>query len=465
MVKKNESARTAGRIWRPEHLEQLPQLAWMRPEQRLAMRAAAAVLPFAVNDYVLDELIDWSNVPDDPLFQLVFPQPEMLAREDFEHMFGLLLRGTPKAQIEASARAIQLRMNPHPAGQKDLNVPWFRGERLQGVQHKYFDTVLFFPARGQTCLSYCSYCFRWPQFVGLTDMKFAAREAGPLVEYLREHRRVENVLVTGGDPLVMRTELLERYLEPLLGPGLEHVNTIRLGTKALAFSPQRFLSDPDADALLRLFERIVAAGKHVAVMAHYTHPRELETESAREALRRVVATGAVVRCQGPLVRHINDEPVLWTRLWTEQVKLGAVPYYMFVERDTGPRNYFEVPLGRASDIFRQAFSNVAGLARTVRGPSMSATPGKVVIDGVTSIGSERVFAMRFLRARDTSWVGRPFFARYDPEASWLDQLQPAFGEREFFFEQGLRRMTEAAALRESYRPRSSMLPIGEAGGA
>lgn len=463
MIKSNFPARPAARIWRQQQLEQIPQLAWMRPEQRLAMRAVSAVLPFAVSDYVLDELIDWHNVPDDPLFQLVFPQPEMLEPQDFQRIFGLFHAGAPRESIEAAAREIQLRMNPHPAGQKVLNVPSFRGEPLAGVQHKYFDTVLFFPARGQTCLSYCTYCFRWPQFVGLEEQKFAARESETLSAYLVEQRRVENVLFTGGDPLVMQARLLERYVEPLLRPELEHVSSLRFGTKALAFDPYRFLDRPDSDELLRLFERIVAAGKHLAIMAHCTHPRELETEAARNALRRVIATGAVVRCQAPLVRHINDEATLWARMWSEQVKLGAVPYYMFVERDTGPRAYFEVPLGRASDIFRQAVSSVCGLARTVRGPSMSATPGKVIVDGVTSIGSERVFALRFLRARDTSWVGRPFFARYDADATWLDQLRPAFGEREFFFEPGLRRMVEAQRTRESYRERSSMLPVTDAG--
>ena len=118
--------------------------------------------------------------------------------------------------------------------------------------------------------------------------------------------------------------------------------------------------------------------------------------------------------------------------------MGAVPYYMFVERDTGPRHYFEVPLARAARIFDDAYSRVSGLARTVRGPSMSATPGKVVVDGVTTIHGEKVFALRFLQARDRDWVRRPFYARYDPDAAWLDQLRPAFGEREFFFEAGQR---------------------------
>ena len=113
---------------------------------------------------------------------------------------------------------------------------------------------------------------------------------------------------------------------------------------------------------------------------------------------------------------------------------GCVPYYMFVERDTGRKDYFEVPLARAHDIFRDAYRQVSGLARTVRGPSMSATPGKVVMLGTQQIGDEKVFILSFLRGRQREWVGRPFFAKFDPRATWLDQLRPAFGERRFFFE-------------------------------
>nr|WP_255216860.1 hypothetical protein [Pseudenhygromyxa sp. WMMC2535] len=117
------------------------------------------------------------------------------------------------------------------------------------------------------------------------------------------------------------------------------------------------------------------------------------------------------------------------------MSLGCVPYYMFIERDTGPKGYFEVPLVRAWEIFRDAYSQVSGLARTVRGPSMSAFPGKVAIDGVTEVAGEKVFALQFLQARDPSWVRRPFFAAYDPEASWLGDLRPAFGRERFFFEE------------------------------
>jgi KamA family protein len=445
------------RLFRAEHLDKLPQLAVLPREELTAMRAVAHVLPFAVNAYVVDELIDWSSVPDDPLFQLTFPQREMLAPEDFDRMYALVESGAPRDEIQAAAREIQRGLNPHPAGQASLNVPTLDGRPLRGVQHKYRETALFFPSRGQTCLSYCTYCFRWPQFVGLADQKFAASESTELIEYMRRRSGITDVLVTGGDPLVMRTSLLRAYLEPLLAAKLPDLRTIRIGTKAPAFWPQRFVTDPDADDLLRLFERIVASGLHLAVMAHYSHPRELETEVARTALKRILATGAVVRCQSPLIRRVNDSARTWARMWRRQVQLGAVPYYMFVERDTGARSYFEVPLERAWHVFRDASSSVSGLARTARGPSMSATPGKVVIDGVTSVGHERVFALRLLQAREPGWVGRPFFARFDPSATWFDQLRPALGSEEFFFEPDLRRIEENARWREMLRPRSSML--------
>jgi hypothetical protein len=111
---------------------------------------------------------------------------------------------------------------------------------------------------------------------------------------------------------------------------------------------------------------------------------------------------------------------------------------MFIERDTGPKNYFEVPLARANDIFREAYRRVSGLARTVRGPSMSATPGKVKVSGVAEVQGAKVFVLVFEQGRDPAWVGRPFFARYDPEATWLDELRPALGEKRFFFESSLR---------------------------
>src|SRR6201993_704674 len=214
-----------------------------------------------------------------------------------------------------------------------------------------------------------------------------------VTEYLRSHPQVTSVLITGGDPMIMGAAVLRRYVEPLLGPGLEHLESIRIGTKSLSYWPQRFVTDPDADDTLRLFGEVIASGRNLAVMAHFSHPRELEPPVLAEAVRRIRDTGAVIRTQAPLIRSINDDPAAWREMWRAQGRGGMIPYYMFVERDTGPQNYFAVPLARGYQVFRDAYRSVSGLARTVRGPSMSATPGKVCIDGIAEVAGEQVFVL------------------------------------------------------------------------
>ena len=426
---------TRFQVFTARQLDKIAPLAKLDAEQRFEMKVVASVLPFRVNQYVIDELINWDKVPNDPIFQLVFPQREMLAPDDFERMAELHRSNADPAQILSLAREIQAGLNPHPAGQQEMNVPHLDGQPLEGMQHKYRETVLFFPSQGQVCHSYCTFCFRWAQFVGDKELRFASSEADALHAYLAGDENITDLLVTGGDPMVMKTRHLVSYLQPLLEPHLEHLQTIRLGTKSLTFWPQRFVTDPDADELLRLFERLVAGGKHVALMAHVNHWQELDTPIAREAIRRIQQTGAIIRTQAPLLDHINNDPDVWAKMWRTQVRLGLIPYYMFVERDTGAKRYFDVPLARAYEVYRQAIQQVSGLARTARGPSMSAGPGKVEIQGVMELQGEKVFMLRFIQGRNPDWVQRPFFAKYDPKATWLNELVPAFGEKEFFFSQ------------------------------
>ncbi|GAA1772870.1 KamA family radical SAM protein [Nonomuraea sp. AD125B] len=410
-----------------KHLDELLQRAGLDDEERLKVRAVATVLPFRTNAYVVDELIDWSAAPDDPIYRLVFPQADMLPAADVARLADLIKAEAPNAELQAEANRVRAQLNPHPAGQKELNVPRIGDEPVPGMQHKYPETVLIFPKQGQTCHAYCTYCFRWAQFVGDADLKFASDDVDRMVGYIRRHPEVTSVLITGGDAMIMGEPVLRRYLEPLLE--LEQLESIRIGTKSLAYWPQRFTGDPDADDTLRLFERTVAAGKNLAFMAHFTHPRELEPPQVQAAVERIIGTGATIRTQAPLIRSINDDPAVWTSMWRRQLRMGMVPYYLFVERDTGPQDYFAVPLARAYEVFRDAYASVSGLCRTVRGPSMSATPGKVCVDGVMEVAGQQVFVLHFIQARDPSLVGRPFFARYDPEAVWLTDLRPAFDER------------------------------------
>lgn len=161
----------------------------------------------------------------------------------------------------------------------------------------------------------------------------------------------------------MSADVLARYLDRLCG--IRSVESIRIGTKALSFWPHRFVTDPDADELLKHFERVVSSGRHLAVMAHFSHPNELRPRIVESAVRRIQSSGAVIRCQAPLIRGVNDDPAVWVRLWNNTTRLGMVPYYLFVE------------------------------------------------------------------ARDPDLVGQPFFAGYDPKATWLTDLKPAFGSGQF----------------------------------
>lgn len=422
------------KVYTERHLDQIAQIQRLPEEQRFAMHVVANILPFRVNQYVIDELIDWTNIPNDPIFQLTFPQRGMIGEEAFDRMAAMLKSDAAPAEIKALSKELRDELNPHPGGQQQLNVPTLNNEAVPGVQHKYRETVLFFPSQGQTCHSYCTFCFRWAQFVGDKELRFSSNEASRLHEYLKKRKGVTDLLITGGDPMVMKAKHLEEYLLPLLDHDFEHIQNIRIGTKSLSFWPQRFVTDADADRILNLIERLVKAGKHVAFMTHFNHWRELETPMVMEAIRRLRSTGAVLRSQSPLIRNINDDPDVWAKMWRMQTRLGIIPYYMFVERDTGAKCYFEVPLERAWEIYREAMKQVSGLSRTVRGPSMSATPGKIEIQGITEIAGEKVFALRFVQGRNPDWVQKPFFAKYDPEATWLNDLKPAFGEEKFFFE-------------------------------
>ncbi len=404
--------------------------------EKHAIEVVGNVLPFKVNNYVIDELIDWSDIPNDPLFQLTFPQRGMLSDDHFARMESVLRRSPGKAEIAAVANEIRFELNPHPAGQQD-NVPELDGVKLTGIQHKYRETLLFFPSNGQTCHAYCTFCFRWPQFVGMDEMKFAMRETELLTAYLQEHPEVSDVLFTGGDPMVMSAKNFSNYIDPLLAADIESLRTIRIGTKSLSYWPYKFLTDKDADDMLRLFEKIVKSGRHLALMAHFNHPNELKTEAVQKAVRRILGTGAQIRTQSPVMKYINDDSAAWTEMWREQLKLGCIPYYMFVARDTGAQNYFAVELDKAWRIYREGVKRVSGIGRTVRGPSMSADPGKVHILGVTDVNNEKVFVLQFIQGRNPDWVYKPFFARYDPDAVWLDDLEPAFDKDEFFFDQGV----------------------------
>lgn len=405
------------------------------------VKLSGMVFPFKASPYYVDELIDWEaeDVRQDPFYRLVFPTLDMLCDEHREKLEVAYEKGDPKNLIR-TVEEIRADLNPHPAGQKELNAP--KDDTLNGVQHKYSETVLVFPAAGQTCHAYCTYCFRWAQFIGDDELRFAQKEAQSLFDYLDQHKEVSDILMTGGDPMVMRTRSLAQYLEPLTDPTfLPHIKNIRIGTRSLSFWPQRFTTDKDADEVIELLRRVrEEGGRHVAIMAHLSHKRELSTDKVKAAIYRLQKEAyATIRSQSPVMRGINDSSEVWAEKWRTEVNMGIIPYYMFMARDTGAQKFFDVSMSKAHKIYSDALRNCSGLIRTARGPSMSCTPGKVEVTGVEEIMGQKVFILRFLQCRDEGWIGRPFFAKYDPEASWYDDLEPLEGMQLPWDESGLPR--------------------------
>lgn len=137
------------RSYNLNNFRDIPQVANLSTQQQFDIEVVGHVLPFKVNNYVIDQLIDWNKVPNDPIYALTFPQRDMLSAEHYDEIATLLKRGADKAEIKEAANRIRMQLNPHPTGQADHNVPEMDGERLHGMQHKTGRPSCSSPARAR----------------------------------------------------------------------------------------------------------------------------------------------------------------------------------------------------------------------------------------------------------------------------------------------------------------------------
>ncbi|MCB2153308.1 KamA family radical SAM protein [bacterium] len=342
-------------------------------DAREALEKVSKKYIFRANDYYLS-LIDWHD-PEDPIRQLIIPREEEL--EDW-------------GQLDAS-------------NEKAVTV-------ARGVQHKYHDTVLMLC--NDVCGAYCRYCFRKRLF--MDDNEETTRDVGPGIEYIREHTEVTDVLLTGGDPLLMSTGKLQRILDQL--NEIDHVRVVRIGTKMPAFNPWRVLDDQNLQALIRdnsTYKR------PIYIMAHFDHPNEL-TDPAKQGIETLQHCNARVVNQCPLIKGVNDDVETLRDLFTTMTYLGAPQYYVFQGRPTAGNAPYELPLVRSFRLFDAARQGLSGLSRRVRF-CMSHATGKIEMIG---LDDERIY-MRYHRALDPQNESRVIILKRDDEAFWLDQLEPA----------------------------------------
>jgi lysine 2,3-aminomutase len=356
------------------YLQDLSAVVGLSARERRLLEPVAEHFPFRATDYYLD-LIDW-NDPDDPLRRIIVPQAE-----------ELFTWGSLDASDEA---AITVR---------------------PGVQHKYPHTVLLLC--NHACAGYCRYCFRKRIFLHDDEVVEDVSEG---IAYIAARPEVTNVLLTGGDPLLLPTRRLADIWHRLRQ--IPHVGVIRIGTRVPAYDPWRILRDP---ALLEALASYSTAERRIYVMTHFDHPRELTAVAVR-SVDALIRAGAVCANQNPLVRGVNDDPATLAELFRRLSFIGAAPYYLFQVRPTQGNRSFTVPLVEAYRIFEEAKRRVSGLAKRARFVLSHAT-GKVEVLWV----DDRYIHMRYHRAMDRERDGELMTFLRDDEAGWLDELVPAAG--------------------------------------
>jgi lysine 2,3-aminomutase len=363
-------------MYKPKYIVHLNQVPELTQAEQHELKPVVDKFVFRSNEYY-QSLINW-NDPDDPIRKIVIPTTRELDE------WG---------RLDASEEETYT--------------------KVQGLEHKYEFTALLLV--NDVCGAYCRFCFRKRIFMDENDEVVRDISAG--IQYIREHKEINNILLTGGDPLIMSTNKLDNIIRQLFD--IDHIRIIRIGTKIPVFNPFRILND---QSILELFNTFSSADKRIYIMAHYNHPREI-TEPSVMAMDLLRKAGAVTVNQTPLLRGINDDSVTLTELFNKLSYAGIAPYYLFICRPTLGNRIYAVPIEEAFELFEKARMGCSGLAKRAR-LVMSHSTGKIEVVGLT----DTHIYMRYHRAANPQEKARFMIFRRNPEAYWFDDYQEIINE-------------------------------------
>ena len=409
------------------------------------------VYAFLATKHILST-IDWENYEQDQVFQLVFPQPGMIEEEIVEKYKSM---ENEKERTEMVI-AYREKTNPHD-GKQLLNRPTFySGENdlqaVDGGQHKYPHVFLLFDKTTQSCFAYCTYCFRHAQVRGDDDM-FVQDNVAQVHDYLRKHKEVTDILITGGDAGYMPTKRLQEYLLPVIeDPELSHIRTIRIASRALTYEPNIVL-DSKYDGSLNLFKKLIDSGIQVLWMGHFSTPKELLNIHTLAAIRRLRSFGLTVKSQSPMMNHIslfmNENGKVdveksaqnWIDLAHILMMLGMSFHSIYCARPTGEHGYFTAPLADMNKIFSKIYRSLPSIGRPSRYITMTSSAGKTSLLGTTIVNGKKAFVLKFNEARNMQWLDKVYLAEYDEKENTIINLKP-FEGGEYFYEKELSQIEE-----------------------
>ncbi len=400
---------------------------------------------FLATKHVLNA-IDWQDFAHDSIFQLVFPQPGMIKDEYVKQYAELKSEDEKKKFVDDYIK----RTNPHD-GKQQLNKPSFENEDgvleiVEGGQHKYPQIQLIFDKTTQSCFAFCTYCFRHAQVRGDEDM-FIQHEVNQIHEYLKQHKEVTDILITGGDGAYMPYERLKQYLLPIIeNPELSHIRAVRIGSRALTFHPELVLT-PEYNNVLDLFKQLNDNGIQVAWMTHFSTPREVLNISTIAAIRRLKASGVMIKSQSPVMNHIslftNEDGTVdvdksaqnWIDLGNILGMLSVSFHSMYCARPTGEHHYFTVPLAELNKVFSKIYRSLPSINRPSRYITMTSSAGKTSMLGVTEVNGKKAFVLKFNESRNMEWMDKVFLAKYDEKENSIEKLKPFDTDNHFFEEE------------------------------
>ena len=400
------------------------------------------VYAFLATKHVLNT-IDWNNYQIDPVFQLIFPQPNMIDKKVVENYSSI------EDDEERMKMVIEYRdqTNPHD-GKQILNRPSFyledgALEAIDGGQHKYPQVFLLFDKTTQGCYAYCTYCFRHAQVRGDEDM-FFQNDVEQVHNYLRKHKEITDILITGGDAGYMPTSRLKEYLVPLMeDPELMHIRNIRIASRALTYEPSVVICSK-YDGTLELFKELIDHGIQVIWMAHFSTPKEFLNVSTLAAIRRLRANRINIRSQSPMMNHVSlfmdDDGKVnidksaqnWIDLGHIIMMLGLNFHSIYCARPTGEHDYFTAPLADMNKVFSKVYRSLPSEGRPSRYITMTSSAGKTSLMGAVEVNGKKAFALKFNEARNMNWMDKVYLAEYDEKENTIEKLKP-FGGGEYFY--------------------------------
>ena len=352
-------------------IDQLKEFTDLSLKEEKKLRKITKKHPMLVTPYYMG-LIDWDD-PEDPIRKMAIP----------------------------SIKEFNLQGSYDTSGEAE-------NTKMPGLQYKYEETVLILATN--KCAMYCRHCFR-KRLVGLQTKEVIERFEDAAA-YIKQHENINNVLVTGGDPLVLKNEVIEQILSIL--SDIPQIKFIRFGSRAPVTFPSRF---KDVE-LLSILSRYSRPDRRIYIVTQFNHPREI-TKQSTKAVDNLIKAGVIMNNQTVLLKGVNDNPMTIVKLQNSLVSIGVNPYYLFQCRPVKRvKQNFQVPLHRAIEIVEETKKHCNGLSKRFRF-IMSHRTGKIEILGI--FDGEIYF--KYHQAKNRNKIGKIFKRPIDENDGWIEDLK------------------------------------------